>query len=52
MILGAVAPPVLNRLGADCETIIAAMTSLLHGITTGDIRAEAIPPCPSVLPRS
>jgi AcrR family transcriptional regulator len=33
MILGAIAPPVLSRVDADSDTIVAAMTRLLHGIT-------------------
>jgi AcrR family transcriptional regulator len=33
MILGAVAPPVLSRLDADSDAIVAAMTKLLRGIT-------------------
>lgn len=33
MILGAIAPPILSRLDADIDTIVASLTKLLSGVT-------------------
>lgn len=45
MILGAIAPPVLNRLDAEPDETVAAMITLLHGIagTRGSHTASRLP---------